>query len=201
MSTTIGRISRWFGVALAVVAVAGSYGHAWADQQEAAAATAKLKALSESPGIRDVNQVRQLIASGADVNVRNKFGNTPLWMASLGGDAKDTEVVKLLLASKANVDVRDKFGATPLHVASQFGNTEVVKLLLEAGANVNAADKDGDTPLMAASRGGHTEAVNPLLVAGANVNAADKDGDTPLMAASRGATLRPSIRSWRPAPK
>ncbi len=145
------------------------------------AATIELKILSESVTKGDIAKIQEAIQAGADVNVRNKNGFTPLWKASKKGH---TEIVKLLLKAEADVNARNKYG-TPLLVATYKGHTEIVKLLLTAGADVNAADKWGDTPLYTATYKGHTEIVKLLLTAGADVNAADQWGDTPLLFASQ----------------
>ncbi len=66
------------------------------------AATEKLKALSESNAFGSASRNRKLILAGADINVRNKYGVSPLWMASQEGL---TEVASLLLKAGADVNV------------------------------------------------------------------------------------------------
>ncbi|MCK5644078.1 MAG: ankyrin repeat domain-containing protein, partial [Gammaproteobacteria bacterium] len=170
-------------LALLVICICNS--PSFAEKPINKAATIELKILSESMTREDIGKIQEAIQAGADVNVRNKYGVTPLMMASQNGHV---EVVKLLLAAKANVNAVDKTdGVTPLLIASVKGHTEIVKLLIAAKADVNAVRKtDGVTPLFMASRDGHTEIVKLLLAAAkANVNAADKtDGVTPLLIAS-----------------
>ncbi len=97
-------------------------------------ATEKLKVISESMVADDITEIQKLIEAGADVNVTNSNGETPLYVAS---SKNQTEVVKLLLEAGADVNKgRIEDGYTPLHVASH-GNFRVVKLLLDAGADVN----------------------------------------------------------------
>ena len=144
------------------------------------AATIKLKILSESMTGKDIAKIQEAIRAGADVNVKNKYGVTPLCIASQNAHA---EIVKLLIAAKADVNVADKTdGVTPLYMASQKGHAEIVRLLLAAKADVNVARKtDGVTPLSMASQGGHAEIVKLLIAAKTDVNAARKtDGVTPL---------------------
>ena len=133
MSVT-GRVSPRFGVVLLVLTITVSCTHASAGEQQSNKATARLKVLSESQGAPDVAEIRRLINAGADVNLRNKFGVTPLFVASQNGHA---EVVKLLLAGKADVNVTISITGkdyTALRVAKMMGHARVVKLLKEHGA-------------------------------------------------------------------
>ncbi len=125
--------------------------------------------------------VKKKIESGADVNINDDNGNTPLYYASRN---RHTEIVKLLFDHGADVNTKNNVGDTPLHYASIHGQTEIVKLLLKYGADVNAKNNYGDTPLNYTSSRGHTEIVKLLLAHGADVNVKDKYGNTPLYFAS-----------------
>ena len=130
--------------------------------------------------------VKKKIESGADVNVKNNNGYTPLFLASEKGY---TEIVKLLLEYGADVNVKTNYENTPLYCASINGHTEIVKLLLDRGADVNVKNNNGYTPLLCASSNGHTEIVKLLLEHGADVNVKNNNGGTPLYwASSRGYT-------------
>ena len=110
----------------------GKSGQSWiASFVSSFMATRKLKALSVSMSARDAERVRALIDKGANVDVRDKHGVTPLYEASGKGY---TEIVKLLLNASADVNAAHTTGLTPLFWASENGHTEVVQLLLEAGA-------------------------------------------------------------------
>jgi len=85
-----------------------------------------------------------LIAKGADVNAKTKYGTTPLHTAS---DSGYKEIAELLIAKGADVNAKDEGGGTPLYSAAQDGHTEVAELLIAEGADVNAKNDDGRTPL------------------------------------------------------
>ena len=153
-----------------------------------------------------------LLANGADVNVRDKYGSTPLFAAA-GNGRKD--VVELLLAHKADVNAKNNIGWTPLFKVKSIAMAE---LLLANGADVNAKGTNGVTPLKFAEansdrdivewlrqHGGHVitgtnttiieaaeygelEIVRALLKANPDlVNSKSEGGDTPLhFVASRG---------------
>ena len=96
----------------------------------------------------DIEIVRQQIASGADVNVKTRDGQTPLhWAASFN----HAGVAELLIANMADVNAKNKFGSTPLHYAASKGHKEIITLLIMAGANVNGKMNNGITPLSSAS--------------------------------------------------
>ena len=118
--------------------------------------------------------VELLLAYGAEVNIQNGRGETPLHMAVCVGEDKQTKVVVgLLLASNADVNIKDIFGCTPLFGAQE----DVAKLLLAYKADVNARDNYGRTPLHES----FDQRVAKLLLANhADVNARDKFGCTPL---------------------
>jgi hypothetical protein len=121
--------------------------------------------------------VRKLLKEGADVNVRDEQGWTPLHHAAMRGAAS---VVLLLLEKGADVNARASDGATPLHMAAAYSNPNVVDLLISKGADVNAKDNSGRTPLHYAVMNSSLSTVELLLSRKANPNAADNEGRTPL---------------------
>ncbi|MCC6233626.1 MAG: ankyrin repeat domain-containing protein [Verrucomicrobiales bacterium] len=111
--------------------------------------------------------VRLLLEAGADPNVTNHAGVTPLLRA-----AADPAKVSLLLARGAKPGLASQLGHTPLHLAARSPKaTESVRILIEKGADVNARSALGATPLMAAAAASHLEAVQLLVERGAEVNA------------------------------
>jgi len=112
--------------------------------------------------------VRFLLDRGADHDVVDDFGQTPL---ALAGKMGYEGIVCMLLEHGADPNAEDDCGRTPLLWAAGNGHTAVAKLLLEKEANPNATMRDslsvqwlalasGDrnparTPLARAKVGGH----------------------------------------------
>ena len=121
-----------------------------------------------------------LIAAGADLKTRYKYGNSILFEAANSDAAAP---VQALIKAGAELDAANENGETPLFYAASLGR-KVTPLLIQAGANVNAKNKDGQTPLIAAAQNGELESVRLLIDAKANVNAADNQGRTALINAA-----------------
>ena len=122
--------------------------------------------------------VHFLIAVGADINHKDRNGNTALQIAC---DKKRTDIVKLLLDSGAQTNIENNSRSTPLLSAVTQGSLEIVTLLVSSGANVNASDKDGLSLCMVAAQRGYTNVIEYLVDHNAHINSQDKTGNTALM--------------------
>lgn len=81
-----------------------------------------------------------LIARGANVNIRDARGVTPLVLAS---NLNFIEGVEILVARGARVDEPSDTGETPLIAAVHARNIELMRILLRAGADPNRTDNSG----------------------------------------------------------
>ena len=100
---------------------------------------------------RDPTWIRFLTARGANPNIRDKNGVTPLMMAVRLGF---NEGVEQLLAAGASVDVANDTGETPLISALHRRDTGLMRLLLEKGADPDRRDNSGRSALDYAALGG-----------------------------------------------
>ncbi|HEY3282350.1 MAG TPA: ankyrin repeat domain-containing protein [Armatimonadota bacterium] len=125
--------------------------------------------------------VQSLLGRGADPNLRNWLGITPLMWSALKGDLA---ACKSLVARRADIQAGSPFG-NALTVASVSGSQDVALWLLSRGARVDAERSDRMTALMAASSSGLDPVVRLILARGAEVNAQDVEGMTALMQAAR----------------
>lgn len=82
----------------------------------------------------DVEDVRDLLDQGADVDARNRHGQTALMLAAHAGHL---EVVSVLVAHRANLNTTAKYGLSALMLALVAGHVEVARLLADAGADLS----------------------------------------------------------------
>jgi uncharacterized protein len=86
---------------------------------------------------RNGNWVGFLLSSGADPNLADRNGDTPLIIAAR---LNFPEGAARMLMNRATVDKANKLGETALIVAVQQCQVAIVRMLLEAGANPDLAD-------------------------------------------------------------
>ncbi|MDH5680370.1 MAG: ankyrin repeat domain-containing protein [Spirochaetota bacterium] len=144
-------------------------------------------------GLYDAGKMAKLlIEHGADVNLRNRNGETPLIKAASSWKGG---ISQALLANGAEIKDRNQEGRTALHIASYNTQYEGARLFIESGADVNARDKSGQTPLHLAIKPGsimtsktkkgekiywQEECIKILLSRGARLDIKDKKGNTPM---------------------
>ena len=147
--------------------------------------------------------VNSLIQAGADVNVVDASGTTPLSRAlstanTVGVDAllaagasltpdapadppllvvRDVPTAERLIAAGACVNCSSSRGVTPLMRAVSRNDEALVRYYIEQGADVTAVDAAGNTALHAARS---AEVVNMLCNAGADAQALNLRGETAL---------------------
>ena len=136
----------------------------------------------------DVVQV--LIDAGADIEMNDNDGRSPLHTACLTGEL---EVVKMLVRAGAGVRATDNDGCTCLMLAAWFGRTETVRYLVgvpEVDVNFqSAADAYNHTALHLAANMKHTDAVQVLIDAGADIDTKNNEGRSPLHSACASGSL------------
>ncbi len=129
------------------------------------------------------NLVSYLLTQGAEVNSRNKFGQTPLHRAMIEGHYV---VARLLIDAHAEVNGRDNQGVIPVHVAAHRRHGSLVELLLKHGAEVDAQDAFRRRPINMSIMGSSDESLRALVKAGADYNFIDNYGNSFLHLAAGG---------------
>jgi cytohesin len=85
-----------------------------------------------------VEIVRMLIDAGADLNVQDEYGRSPLIWSAYYDNIE--EIARVLIDGGADVNIQDNYGWTPLHMATKWENVEMVQILVNAGARTDIQD-------------------------------------------------------------
>jgi ankyrin repeat protein len=124
-----------------------------------------------------------MVSKGAELNIRNDNGWTPLIWASIKGRKKSVE---FLLKHKANINVCNNDGWNAITGAYFKKRTDIVKILKENGAIFSA--KYAEAALLSAYQNGYLDIVNQLLDDGISPNVSD-DGNSLLILSAKNGDL------------
>ncbi|MGC4046736.1 MAG: ankyrin repeat domain-containing protein [Armatimonas sp.] len=179
---------------------------------------AKLIETNNLPESEAIAIGKLLVQHGANLNIRDSMGRTPLqiardedkeeiakWLQSLGGQqriSRETEMRRAIMSGDADT-VRQLLKAgfnpntllddsPPLALACTRDEMEIAQLLIQAGADINKPDSIA-APLYKAAGAGNSALVRLLLQRGAKVEQGMMiDGqsvDTPLSVAAKSGSL------------
>ncbi|XP_072804955.1 protein phosphatase 1 regulatory subunit 12B isoform X3 [Vicugna pacos] len=91
----------------------------------------------------DTDEVRRLLARGADVDTANVDGLTALHQACID---ENLDMVKFLVENGASVNQQDNEGWTPLHAAASCGYLNIAEYFINHGASVGIVNSEGEVP-------------------------------------------------------
>lgn len=128
----------------------------------------------------DAGAIRDLLASGVDVDARNDAEETPLLVAT---HRNNVAAAKLLITAGADVNAKDRINDSPYLYAGSRGHLDILKLTLAHGADLGSTNRYGGTALIPAAERGHVDAVRTLIAAGVDVDHVNNLGWTALIEA------------------
>ncbi len=123
-------------------------------------ATKELAGLKENISLA---KVKDLLEKGADVEVKDEKGWTPLMWACAKGHA---DVARLMIENGADIEAKSEDGSTALMFACWKGHADVARLMIEKGADVKAKGVKGVTALMWACVNGHADVARLMIEKG-----------------------------------
>lgn len=136
--------------------------------------------------------VRLLTERGANLDLGDKHGRTPFFLACSNGNLETAQFLlqKMTKTERNSINTAMTDGRTPLSKAAGRGHVEVVKMLLEnvesaSGVNVQQTALKR-TALHWAAYNGRTDVVDVLLQKGADAKIEDAEGKTALALCGQG---------------
>jgi uncharacterized protein len=129
----------------------------------------------------DIETALKLLREGADINVTDAQGRTPVMIATY---QHNTDLVRALIQEGADINMRDMRKENPLLHAGAQGWLDILKLAIEAKADTTLTNRYGGIALIPAAERGHVETVRELLTrTDSNVNHINNLGWTALLEA------------------
>lgn len=129
----------------------------------------------------NIDLMRLFISRGADIDLANENGETPIALAAWRGNLA---AVKWLIERGARINApRRQWSA--LHYATFAGHAEVVDYLIAQGADINAQSTNGSSVLMMAIYEGREDMARKLIEKGAERGTKNDWGDGALEWAMR----------------
>jgi ankyrin repeat protein len=137
-----------------------------------------MTALAWAVNLESLELVSELLALGADPNIPDIHGRSPMhFAAALGLD----DLIEMLGTWGAQPDLGDRFGDPPFHYAALAGRVSSINCLIKLGVAIDNVNCVGESTLMVANRGKHKGMVQHLVDCGHSLYHRDVWGFVPAL--------------------
>lgn len=123
----------------------------------------------------DLAVLKDLIAKGADVHVKNRSALTLLHIACKLRDNLDC--IQFLVEQGVDVHAKTENGQVALHFLAEFGDLKGMQYLIDKGVDLDVEDNDGISVIAYAADRGSLESIKMLRQHGANTHVVDSHGN------------------------
>ena len=143
----------------------------------------KITPLNLAAARNDKEMVKFLVEKGADINLEDGYGYTPLIIAI---KYRNIGLAKNIIDLKPDLNaICSATGDTPLtYLVNANKYADLCYYMIKNGADINKKNKEGNTPLMIAAASYNYAIVGVLVNMGADYNIKNKEGKTAIDIAS-----------------
>lgn len=123
-----------------------------------------------------IDDIHYAITNGADINITNEHGQTPLILAT---NFNHLILIDSLISYGAEIDAKDDQGDTALAYASNNDTLHIMQKLSAYGADIHSKNNDGYSILANAVLSySQPEIIEWLILNGANLHDINNDGES-----------------------
>jgi len=127
----------------------------------------------------DLYSIKILIKLGAKLNLKDRYGKSPLMYSFRHYYEKSDKIFKYLISKKADLFLRNIDNSTLLHYAAEGYNLRIINYLFRSGFDINKKNNKGETPIFFSVRRKNIDSTAFLINKGAIVSLKNKTGKTP----------------------
>jgi ankyrin repeat protein len=140
---------------------------------------ARYTGMLAAAAVGDAAEIKRLAAGGADLNLRDAYGRTPLHVATF---RKNRDAITALVKAGADINAKENDRYDAVTIASVANDVGTLRMLLQLGASAKQVTSRYDgTALIAAAHLGHDLVVKMLIEAGAPLDHVNNLGWTALI--------------------